>query len=329
MMSSTVIRTVVIAAGVLVHAGCGGLRSKGPAQPSQPMNARLDSSVAQQATTIDKPPPATLEEAMGKIRRLMAEARPPARDHAAKTLETGDRELMAALALAAAQPTAAHYDEVATIYYQRGLLDRAHDYSNRSLRLEPERAAAHERLARIWRDWGVPHLGLTDIHRAIYYAPTSASARNTLGTILQSLGQRDAARTAYQTALALDERAGYAYNNLCYLSFLDGRAERAMLECRIALVLAPQLTAARNNLALTYAAAGRPDLARGEFSLATGPAATAYNMGVVYMSMKRFNDAAGEFAMAHSMSPPFTEAARRAGYAQRRASEEQEMQRGE
>jgi hypothetical protein len=92
--------------------------------------------------------------------------------------------------------------------------------------------------------------------------------------------------------------------------------------------MSPQLTAARNNLALTYAAGGRPDLARREFALAAGPAATAYNMGVVYMALKRFDDDAGEFAMAHAMSPPLTEAARRAGEARRRASEEVDIRRG-
>jgi Flp pilus assembly protein TadD len=325
MMSSTVIRTAIVAAGVLMHAGCGGLR-KVDLPPSTA--ARPETSAPQAAKSAEAPPQPTLEEAIGKVRRLMAEARPPARNPATKTLETGDPELVAALALATAQPTAANYDEVAAIYHQRGLLDRAHDYSTRSLRLEPSRAAAHERQARIWRDWGVSHLALADAHRAVYHAPTSASARNTLGTILQSLGHRDAARRAYNMALALDGKAAYAYNNLCYLSFLGGRADRAMLECRIALELDPKLTAARNNLALTYAAAGRPDLARTEFALAAGPAVTAFNMGVVYMSLKRFDDAAGEFAMAHSMSPPFTEAARRAGYARQRASETDDIKRG-
>jgi hypothetical protein len=51
-------------------------------------------------------------------------------------------------------------------------------------------------------------------------------------------------------------------------------------------------------------------------------------MGVVYMALKRFDDDAGEFAMAHAMSPPLTEAARRAGEARRRASEEVDIRRG-
>ena len=204
---------------------------------------------------------------------------------------------------------------------QRRLLDRAYDYSSRSLRLDPTSAPAYERLARIWRDWGAPQVALGDVHRALYYAPKTASVRNTLGTILQSLGQRDAARRAYQSALALDGKAAYAYNNLCYLSFLEGRTERAILECQIALRLEPQLTAARNNLALTYAATGRPDLTRREFGLAAGPAATAYNMGMVYLSLNRYKEAASEFAASYAMSPGFAEAAKRASFARRRASE--------
>jgi superkiller protein 3 len=316
---SNVIRTVAVAVCVLVQTGCGGLRAAGVAVHVLP---RPQPDGAQQAMLPDKPLPVTLEEAIGKTRRLMAEARPPGRDRATRTLESGDPQLMAALAIAAAQPTAASHDDVAAVYYQRGLLDLAYEYSKRAIAQDAALASAHERLARIWRDWGLPHLALTDIHRAVFHAPTSASVRNTLGTILQSLGQRNAARRAYMMALELNDKAAYAYNNLCYLSFLEGRSDRAVSECRTAIAMDPQMTAARNNLALTYAAAGRSDLARREFALAAGPAATAFNMGIVYLSLKRFDDAAGEFAMAHAMSPPFTEAHRRAGYARQRAIEQ-------
>jgi Flp pilus assembly protein TadD len=320
MMSSTLSGIVIVAVGVLTHAGCGGARSTGPAgrfinRPEMP-------PAQEERRAPEKAPAPTLEEAIAKVRRLMAEARPTAPDQPTRTLETSDAELMAALAIATAQPAAASYDAVATIYYRRRLLDRAYDYANRSLRLDSAGAPAHELLARIWRDWGMPHVALSDVHRALYYAPKSASVRNTLGTILQSLGQRDAARRAYRTALTLDDQAAYAYNNLCYLSFLEGHTERAILECQIALRLEPQLTAARNNLALTYAASGRPDLARREFGLAAGPAATAYNMGIVYLSLNQYKEAAGEFATSYAMSPVFVEAAKRAGYARRRAAED-------
>ena len=316
---------MVLAVGVLTHAGCGGLRTAGEAIRLLP---GPKSSAAQETKSPQPVPPPTLEEAIGKTRRLMAEARPPDPDRTAQTLENADPEVIAAVTIAAEQPTAENNDKAAALYYRRGLLDRAYDYSRRAVGQDPALATAHERLARIWRDWGLPHLALADVHRAVYHAPMSASARNTLGTILQSLGQRDAARRAYMMALELDKAAAYAYNNLCYLSFLEGRSDRAAIECETAISMDPQLTAARNNLALTYAASGRPDLARRQFALAAGPAGTAFNMGILYLSLKRYDDAAGEFATAHAMSPLFAEASRRAAYARMRAIAQKRSERG-
>jgi Flp pilus assembly protein TadD len=174
----------------------------------------------------------------------------------------------------------------------------------------------------VWRDWGLPHLGLGDAHRAAYYASESAAVQNTLGTLLQALGYRTEARRAYQAALSLNADAAYALNNLCYLSFLEGKASQAISECRDALRIDPALSAARNNLALTYAAAGRPDLARPEFVEAGGAAAGAYNMGLVYLSQSRFAEAAGEFDAAHAARPSFTAAERLGHVARRRAGAE-------
>jgi Flp pilus assembly protein TadD len=311
---------LAIAAGALVTAGCAGLR-----QPHGPLDRFMlhrDQKYTKDAgQPSSSPPPPTLEETIGKTRRLMVEAKPEPKV-ATPLLESQDRELMAALAAAAAEPTARHLVDVAAIYHQHGLLERAYDYHRRALRVDSRDAGAHEGLARVWRDWGLPQLAIADAQRAVFYAPASASARNTLGTILQALGQRDAARRAYRVALALDPQAAYAFNNLCYLSFLGGRQQQAIEECQTAVRLDPSLTAARNNLALAYAATGRPDLARREFAAAGGPAATAYNMGIVYASQAQFADAAHEFEMAYAMSPPFFEAARRAIAARKRATEQ-------
>ena len=329
-MRDIIIRALVIAVGVSLHAGCARV-THGPSgrffvnrEPGT-LELKPKKAEAQQGT----PPEPTLEEAIGKVRRLMAEARPEPKTPAMPTLEARDPELAAALAVATVSPSAESYREVARVYHRRRLLDRAHDYYTRSLKLNPRSAETYEGLARVWRDWGAPALGLGDAHRALHYGPTSASARNTLGTILQALGQREQARTAYLLVLAFDARAAYAFNNLCYLSFLDGDAERAIAECRVAIRLDPTLTAARNNLGLTYAAAGRLDLARREFEAVGDPAATAYNMGVVHLAERRFADAAAEFRTAQAISPLFAEAGRRAIDARRRAAGQIQPEGGE
>jgi tetratricopeptide (TPR) repeat protein len=266
-----------------------------------------------------EPPPPSLEEAIGKVRKLMAEARPSPRA-AATTLEDRDAVLIAARARLQASPTLDAFIEVADVYRRRGLIDQAYDQYMRALRLNSHSAEAYDGLARVWRDWGLPHLGLGDAYRAVYYAPDSAAPRNTLGTLLQATGDRASARRAYEAALSRDAGAAYALNNLCYLSFLEGRSSQAIDECQGALRVDPTLSAAKNNLALTYAAIGRLDLARQEFVEAGGKAGGAYNMGVVHLARKDYTEAVGEFDAAHEAQPAFADAQRMAWQARQQAS---------
>jgi tetratricopeptide (TPR) repeat protein len=173
-------------------------------------------------------------------------------------LEEQNADLSAALRELRSAPSAAGHRAVAEIYVRIRVLDAAFDHFDRATRLDRSDAAAYEGLARIWRDWGLPHLGLADAHRAIHYAPQSASARNTLGTLLQTLGQYGEARAAYEQALARDAEAAYALNNLCHLSLAEGKKAEAVRLCRQALALQPGLPEARGNLALAEASGSEP-----------------------------------------------------------------------
>src|SRR5262245_10179399 len=106
----------------------------------------------------------------------------------AQTVEATDAQLAAALLAASVAPSPAAYRRVAREYRRVGIADQAHEYFTRAIHLDPTDAASYEALARIWRDWGTPDLGLADAYRAVHYAPDSPSAANTLGTLLQALG---------------------------------------------------------------------------------------------------------------------------------------------
>ena len=198
-MRHVIARALIVAVGVSLHAGCASTRAEPIGSRRTVNRARRTRKSADQARP-EAPPQPTLEETIGKVRRLMSEARPETKNPA-QTIEASDPGLAAALAVAAAQPTAETYVEIASIYHKRGLLDRAYDYYTRALRTDRRSSESYEGLARVWRDWGLAHLALGDAHRAIYHAPSSASAHNTLGTVLQVLGQRDNARRAYTAAL--------------------------------------------------------------------------------------------------------------------------------
>jgi tetratricopeptide (TPR) repeat protein len=166
------------------------------------------------------------------------------------TVESTDRVLSAALLRLAIAPTPDAHRAVAERYRALGILDMAYEHYFRASQIDRTDASAYEGLARIWRDWGFPQLGMADASRAVYYAPASASAHNTWGTVLAAAGHEEQARQEYERAVELDPGAAYAWNNLCYLSFLAGAAANAIAECEEALSVDPSLTAARRTLSV-------------------------------------------------------------------------------
>jgi tetratricopeptide (TPR) repeat protein len=165
------------------------------------------------------------------------------------TVEGTDRALSAALLRLAIAPSPEAHLAVAERYRVLGILDMAYEHYLRASQIDRTDASAYEGLARTWRDWGFPQLGMADASRAVYYAPASASAHNTWGTVLAAVGHGDEARREYERAIELDPGAAYAWNNLCYLSFLAGDVSKAVTECEEALSADPVLAAAQDTLA--------------------------------------------------------------------------------
>jgi tetratricopeptide (TPR) repeat protein len=173
------------------------------------------------------------------------------------TIESTDRVLSAALLRLALFGTPATHRAVADRYREVGILDMAFEHYSRAAQLDRTDSAAYEGLARIWRDWGFPALGVPDASRAVYYAPSSASAHNTLGTVLAAIGRGDDARREYERSVQLDPEGAYAWNNLCSLSYLAGDTAAATSECETALSMDRSLSAARLTLAALERAVAR------------------------------------------------------------------------
>jgi tetratricopeptide (TPR) repeat protein len=216
---------------------------------------------------------AQLDDYIARVRARAQQALPARPAGVLPSIESTDPELRTALAWLAAGPTPLAHRAVAAAYLKAHVTDRAFDHYTAAVRLDRTDATSYDALARIWRDWGFPHLGLSDAHRAIFHAPGSASARNTLGTLLQALGMAGEARDAYRAALALDPQAAYAFSNLCTLELREAHTSAAEEACRRALAIDPALLAARRNLALVQAVA--PAAGARTASTATPPAAAA------------------------------------------------------
>ena len=230
---------------------------------------------------------------------------------AALTLESSDPALSAALVRLALSPTAEAHRQVALEYRRLGVLDQAHAYFTKAVKLDPNDATALDALARIWRDWGFPERGMPDAQRAVRLAPASAWAANTVGTLLEAEGDIRQARQWYELALRLDFNASYALNNLCYSAVMLAQPD-AIAECWRAMVAAPTSRVVRNNLGLAYAAAGDLVKATALFDAPLDSAYAQYNLGIVYMGTRQYDKALAAFIAAMQLDPQFDRAAERA-----------------
>ena len=114
-----------------------------------------------------------------------------------------------------------------------GVLDYAYRHYQRAAVLEPCDAVSYDGMARLWRDWGMPDLGL---ERCL----SRAALQSEVGGDLQharhdSRGARAAGRRARgptRARVALDPRAAFALNNLCYLELDAGQTGRGAASAR-------------------------------------------------------------------------------------------------
>jgi tetratricopeptide (TPR) repeat protein len=289
---------------------CGGIVLSAACASHVPLRTSPDANDA---------PRDSLSAYIQKVRRLSIAAAP--RRPEALAVETQNVELRAALESLRDRPTGERHRRVAEAYRVAGILDLAYDHYVAACDLDGHDAAAYDGLARIWRDWGLPDLGLGDSWRALHYAPRSPVAHNTLGTLLDAIGQPTQARREFERAVELDPRAPYAWTNLCYQSFQAGELGAAVASCQRALALDPGFVPARNNMALVHAANGDLRRAEADFVNVGDQAGGQFNMGIVLSASRKYADAAEAFESAERLRPGWALAGERARQARRLARE--------
>lgn len=206
--------TLLLGGCVTHHAATVASRFVKRGEPTATLDAAVasaDRTAADRAA--DRAADGTAAAARAEMARALAAAVPPLRE-AAPSIEEREPDLAEARQRWRAAETAGTARQVAAAYRRLNVLDAAHEYYSRAVALDRADASSYDALARIWRDWGMAHLGLADAYRAVYHAPTSAEVHNTLGTMLAARGRWSAARAEFGRALALDPSAAYAAHNL-------------------------------------------------------------------------------------------------------------------
>jgi protein O-GlcNAc transferase len=308
--------TMLSVLAVVVTVGCAQSR----ARPAATVPLSPDGPVAASAETQAAGAPTSAY--IHAARELSRRARPEPTD--AQSVERWSPGLASAMANLSAAPTVEHEIALAQVFFGLGIADQAYDHFARAAKRDPQEGAAWDGLARIWRDWGFPHLGLGDAYRAVYTAPDSPAVHNTLGTILQQLGEGRGAREHFTRALALDAGAAYAQNNICYSWLMEADSAAAADACGRALAIDPGMRPARNNLALARAIGGDLAGAAEIFGAVGDEAAAQYNLGIVYLGQRRYSAAAEAFDKAATLRPALALAQARAHQARQHAANDLE-----
>jgi len=310
---------IAIVAALVAGSGCAAREGRFASRFVKP---------GEPSATYDDPtvpaPKSTLSDYVRKLRALQSKA--TAKSSSLPTIESSNPELARAILLLAMHESPENHRLAAMAYRKAGVLDFAYRHFQRAVILDACDGVSYDGMARLWRDWGMPDLALSDVHRALNCSKRSPEIYNTLGTVLEALGQPAAAERAYQNAVALDPRATFALNNLCYLQMSAGNASAAAHFCEAALAVDPNFAAARNNLALVEARLG--DLVGAEKRLrdASANGVSLYNVGVLRLSERRYGEAALAFDQAAAAQPSLTIARQRSVQARQaaRAAEQQE-----
>ncbi|MGD9904752.1 MAG: hypothetical protein AB7U83_14910 [Vicinamibacterales bacterium] len=216
--AAVVVATAVAATGCAAHPR--SLASRFVIAGTPAIDVGAGAATRGGGTAAPAPPTGTLPRAV------------PGRYSGSAAVESASPALQRALLALALAPSGRRYLDVAVAYRRLGIVDTAVDFLLAGLHRDSTDAALHDALARAWRDWGLPDLGLAAAHRAVYHAPESPEARNTLGTVLWALGDRGGAEQAFAMSASLDPGAEYAWRNLCTAALTGGRTQAAVAACR-------------------------------------------------------------------------------------------------
>ena len=227
-------KRLLCVAAALVTAACA---VRGPVRQIEPR--------APAPETAQQPPVEPVEKSKVNVVPFSIRTLPPRSN--VQTIEAADPRLAAALLKLAFVQTAENHRAVADEYMRLGILDKADEFLSAAVEIDPHDAAAWDRKARIWRDWGWPKLALPHAIRAVHFAPSSHEARNTLGTVLQALGRHGEARAEYEQALRLDA----ALNNVCQ-NLTDRAASDGGGSCDLAYATGDKLNRRLSPSPLTY-----------------------------------------------------------------------------
>ncbi len=185
-------------------------------------------------------------------------------------------------------------------------LTRAQACNRRAVALDADLAPAHVNLCRLHTRSGRFDQAIVSGRRAVELDPLNAAAYRALAEAYAEAGREGDAESTYKQAIELQPGLWVAYKDLGVFYFARGRLDEAAAVFRQVIALTPDNEWGYRNLAAVYQTSGRWKEAERLLvqAVETRPTgANLSNLGTLYYSLGRYEEAAASFERAVAQLP--------------------------
>lgn len=192
---------------------------------------------------------------------------------------------------------------LAEAYMGEELLPYAFQMYQEIQAIKPDDSLAELGVARVWDRWGEYGLAFQHAERAVVLEPRSAEALETLGRVHLHRNQMDQALSAFLSALEIKPQNAALMTNVGYVFLQRGDLRQARRYLERSIAVDDSIDESHNNLGIVLARLGERERALREFMAVNDPGAAFNNLGVVYLSQKRWGEARDAFRRALTLDP--------------------------
>jgi tetratricopeptide (TPR) repeat protein len=199
------------------------------------------------------------------------------------------------------------YNNLGTLYYDKGDLDRALDFFEKSIALKSDYADAYNNRGLIDMKKGMLDQALEDFTLAIKYKPKNFSSYNARGVAYYQMQDLTRAAADFNEAIKLQPAEYESYNNLGNVYLSRGRYAEAIAAYRRSLDINPGYAEANYNLGSTYYLQGdyRPAIDYLTAGIKVDPRYVQcyYNRGTVYYALEQYPAALSDYNRVLELNP--------------------------
>ena len=197
-------------------------------------------------------------------------------------------------------------------YVQKGELDTAVKYYEKSIIINPEYAEAHFNLAKALQEKKLFESSIISYKKALKIKPQYAEAHNNLGGVFQELGRLEDASKCYESAILINPNYAAALYSLGKVFQSLGKLKDAVKNLNKVLEIKPNIAPLHNDLGIILNELGQKELAIKHFkkALLIEPnfSEVYNNLGISLQDLNLYEDAIEQYEKALEINPKLVDA---------------------